>query len=221
MDLSKNRKIITTKDGSHSLLVPDLNEQYHSVHGAIQEAKHVFLKMGVDACEKSNINVLEVGFGTGLNALLTCLYAHDKGLNVEYTTLEKYPVTQEEYTALNYGELVNNNALFNHLHSCVWDQFVQIDENFSIKKMHCDLTCDDIPAGYDVVFFDAFAPNKQPHLWSEFIFQKIYKSLNCGGLLVTYCAQGAARRAMISAGFSVEKVAGPPGKREMLRAWKS
>lgn len=223
MDLSQKRQIITTNDGSHSLLVPELNEQYHSVHGAKQEAEHVFLKMGLECPSASfgnKINVFEVGFGTGLNALLTADWAERNQRIINYTTVEKYPVSAGEFSLLNYGDLIGNPALYSQINNANWESFVEITKAFKLKKLALDLVKDELPIGQDVVFFDAFAPNKQPKLWEVEIFKKIFQILKPGGVLVTYCCQGQARRNMLAAGFEVEKVPGPPGKREMLRARK-
>lgn len=215
------REVIVTNDGSSSLFVPDLNEHYHSIHGAKQEAEHVFLKMGLDFFETSNLRVFEFGFGTGLNALLTALYARNKRVNIDYVSAEKYPLTTEEVLAVNFGKLTNEQSLFQGLHDAIWEQKVLITDVFSLTKLKIDVSTAALPAGFDVVFFDAFAPNKQPDLWTVVIFEKMFEILNPGGVLVTYCCQGQARRNMIAAGFEVEKVQGPPGKREMLRAKKS
>lgn len=225
MDLSGKREIIVTNDGSHSLLVPELNEQYHSIHGAKQEAEHVFLKMGLDGyCEANpntkSISVFEVGFGTGLNALLSANWAKEKNINTKYTSIEKYPVAQNEFSKLNYGDLLGNKELYEQITSCDWEDFIEITNQFKVRKVELDLVEDEIYNGFDVVFFDAFAPNKQPKLWEVEIFKKIFLAMNLNGILVTYCCQGQARRNMIEAGFVVEKVPGPPGKREMLRAKK-
>ncbi|MFT4899545.1 MAG: tRNA U34 5-methylaminomethyl-2-thiouridine-forming methyltransferase MnmC [Flavobacteriales bacterium] len=220
MDISNKRHIITTKDGSHSLMVPELNEQYHSIHGAQQEAEHVFLKMGLDYFEKDHLAVFEVGFGTGLNTLLSCLWGRRNNVSLDYTSVEKYPVSAKEANQLNYGELVEQPELFNQLHTCDWEQKVDVTKDFSLSKLKLDLTKDELPRGFDVIFFDAFAPNKQPKLWTIEVFEKMYAILNEGGVLVTYCCQGEAKRTMLKAGFKVEKVPGPPGKREMLRAVK-
>ena len=224
MDLSNKRKIITTNDGSRSLLVPELNEQYHSVYGAKQEAEHVFLKMGLngfcDSNKVSELSVLEVGFGTGLNTLLTADWAQKNKIKINYTSIEKYPVSLEEFNQLNYGDLLGGNELYHKITSVHWEEFVDVTNEFCLKKLELDLVDDTLPVGQDVVFFDAFAPNKQPKLWEINVFQKIFEVMNFGGVMVTYCCQGQARRNMIAAGFKVEKVPGPPGKREMLRAWK-
>ena len=223
MDLSKNRKIIRTKDGSHSILVSDLHEQYHSVHGAVQEAEHVFLKMGLGECfhhKVSPIHVFELGFGTGLNAFLSAQWAKVNHQVVNYTSIEKYPLTEDEFEQLNYGDFVGEKKLYQNITSSKWNEFVEISNSFKLKKLELDVIEDIIPSGFDLIFFDAFAPNKQPKLWEVSIFEKMFSILNSKGILVTYCCQGQARRNMISAGFSVEKVPGPPGKREMLKAKK-
>ena len=223
MDLSKNRRIITTNDGSHTLLVPELNEQYHSIHGAIKEAEHVFLKMGLDEFVRSNkvsVNVFEVGFGTGLNALLSAQWATSKQKKLAYTSIEKFPVSKKEFQQLNYGNIVHGSEIYTKITDAKWNDFTTISNAFKLRKLKLDLRKDTLPNGFDVVFFDAFAPNKQPELWDTSVFQKIYSLMNKNSLMVTYCCQGQARRNMISAGFEVEKVTGPPGKREMLRARK-
>lgn len=224
LNLSNKREIITTNDGSHSLLVPELNEQYHSVHGAKQEAEHVFLKMGLDGFCKgkscNEINVFEVGFGTGLNALLSADWAKSNSISLNYTSIEKYPVTEDEFALLNYGDLLGEAELYNKITAASWEEYCEITKFFNLKKLAIDLTEDVLPKGFDVVYFDAFAPNKQPKLWEIVIFEKMFDIMNSKGILVTYCCQGQARRNMIAAGFEVEKVPGPPGKREMLRARK-
>ena len=223
MDLSKNRRIITTNDGSHTLLVPELNEQYHSIHGAIKEAEHVFLKMGLDEFVRSNrvsVNVFEVGFGTGLNALLSAQWATSKQKRLAYTSIEKFPVSKKEFQQLNYGNIVHGSEIYTKITDAKWNDFTTISNAFKLRKLKLDLRKDTLPNGFDVVFFDAFAPNKQPELWDTLVFEKIYRIMRKNGLMVTYCCQGQAKRNMISAGFEVEKVPGPPGKREMLRARK-
>lgn len=214
------REIIITKDGSNSLFVPSLNEQYHSIHGAKQEAEHVFLKMGLGFHQKKTLRVFEVGFGTGLNALLTCAFALENNKVIEYVSVEKYPVTKAEFSCLNYGAILNMESLFIKMFDQEWEEKCVINDSFSLQKINKDLKTDTLPKGFDVIYFDAFAPNKQPDMWSVEVFIKMNKMLSKGGCLVTYCCQGQARRSMIEAGFIVEKVAGPPGKREMLRAIK-
>jgi tRNA U34 5-methylaminomethyl-2-thiouridine-forming methyltransferase MnmC len=214
------REIIVTKDGSHSLFVPSLNEQYHSIHGAKQEAEHVFLKMGLGFHKKEKLRVFEVGFGTGLNALLTCDFALKNNKVIEYVSIEKYPVTKAEFSVLNYGAILNLESLFMNMFEQEWEVDFVINDSFSLQKIKKDLKKDILPEGFDVIYFDAFAPNKQPDMWSVDVFTKMRNMLSDGGCLVTYCCQGQARRTMMEAGFTVEKVEGPPGKREMLRAIK-
>lgn len=217
-----NRKIVTTADGSASIYLPDFDEHYHSVHGAVQESKHVFMKMGWEPlADRSNVSLLEIGFGTGLNALLVleeCL-RHPE-VSVNYTSLEAYPVKMEDAAKLNYTEQFRNEFL--KLHEAEWNMPVSITKNFSLEKLQTTLQ-DFSPQenSFDLVFFDAFAPRVQPELWTEEVFRKMFFAMKPGSILVTYCSKGDVRRAMIAAGLSVEKLPGPPGKREMLRATKS
>lgn len=219
------RKVITTSDGSKTIHIEQWNEQYHSIHGAIQEAKHVFLSSGLDYyVEKhkpKSISILEIGFGTGLNALLTCMQASDLGLSVVYAGVEAYPVKQEELDALNYCEQLQIKTTdFEAIHNAIWEEEVTITSNFTIHKQQKFFKdIQDINA-FDLVYFDAFGARVQPELWTESIFTLMYKALKPQGVLVTYAAKGSVRRAMIAVGFKVERLPGPPGKREMLRATK-
>jgi tRNA U34 5-methylaminomethyl-2-thiouridine-forming methyltransferase MnmC len=219
-----NRQLIVTDDGSHSIFVPVLDEHYHSTHGAIQESEHVFIHSGLKQCQKKKITIFEVGFGTGLNALLTLRYAQNHQCEIEYITIEKYPLVQQEFDTLNYAQRIDPtlNEFFKNMHQCRWDRPVPINPNFTIHKIEGDLrrvNIDSFPA-VDVVFFDAFAPNKQPDLWNEEIYLKIYNQCNQGAMLVTYCSKGVVRRGLQQVGFRVERIPGPPGKKEMLRAIK-
>ncbi len=219
-----NRKIVTTSDGSSSIYLPDFDEHYHSHHGAMQESKHVFMKMGwnVVAEKKSRINLLEVGFGTGLNAWLVYdeVRKNNRGNSVHYTSLELYPVTAEQAAQLNFVDQ-SHQSEFIRLHEAEWNVSAQISDKFTLEKVEVSLQEFQSAHNYDLIFYDAFAPRVQPELWIAEIFQKLFSLLNPGGILVTYCAKGEVRRNMIAAGFSVEKLPGPPGKREMLRASKS
>jgi len=218
-----NRQIIQTEDGSSSIFVPELNENYHSTHGAIQESCHVFLKKGLHHVDKATVNVFEVGFGTGLNALLTFFEAQKLNISVHYHSIEKYPVNFEEAKLLNYPDLLdeqNAAAVFQQLHQSEWNKDVKISDHFTLRKIEGDLKSVQLTGAYDLVYFDAFAPNKQENMWSEEIFKKLFDAMENGGFLVTYCAKGSVRRTLISAGFEVERTDGPPGKREMLRACK-
>jgi tRNA U34 5-methylaminomethyl-2-thiouridine-forming methyltransferase MnmC len=218
-----NRKIVITADGSSSIYLPDFEEHYHSHHGAMQESKHVFMKMGWDvvAEKKSHIDVLEVGFGTGLNAWLVYdeLRRNSKENSVHYTALELYPVALEDAAQLNFVD-ADDRATFLRLHEATWSDSVSINEKFTLEKQEVSLQDFQSARCCDLIFYDAFAPRVQPELWIVEIFQKLFSLLHPGGILVTYCAKGEVRRNMIAAGFTVEKLPGPPGKREMLRALK-
>jgi len=215
----KKRIFTTTKDGTQTIYIPELDEHYHSTNGALQEAEIVYLKAGLDYCEKDEINILEAGFGTGLNAYLTMLTS-DKKIN--YTSIELYPLSEEEVSNLNHYETISGGTkeLFLKLHEAAWGNFSPITDTFSLRKIHDDLTTHSYDEGYDVVYYDAFAPEVQPHLWTADVFQKIYDSMNKGGVLTTYCVKGIVKRALKSCGFKIEKLPGAAGKREMLRAVK-
>ena len=219
------RKIITTGDGSKTIQIEEWNEQYHSIHGALQEALHVFIKTGLQhvVCNgKKNISILEIGFGTGLNAILTALEAEKLKLNIDYVGVEAYPVSKEELQQLNYTQLVPNNSqnFFDTIHESSWEQHESISPYFTIEKrkqFFKDITDKET---FDLIYFDAFGARVQPELWTEAIFIIMFEALKEKGVLVTYSAKGSVRRAMQSVGFIVERLPGPPGKREMLRATK-
>lgn len=229
------RKIITTKDGSKTIQIEDWNEQYHSVHGAIQEANHVFIKHGLlfyydkyisininQSSGNNEISILEIGFGTGLNALLTLIEAQRLKCKVNYSGVEAYPVSKEEIDQLNYTELLSKSfeEYYNEMHAVSWEKYHEITSTFQLKKEQKDFR--DIRAikQFNLIFFDAFGARVQPELWTEAIFEKMYKALENNGVLVTYSAKGSVRRALQAVGFKVECLPGPPGKREMLRASK-
>ena len=211
-----------TEDGSHTFFVPAIDECYHSTHGAVQESRHIFIEAALKQCEKSVIRVLEIGFGTGLNAFLTLVEAERSGKQIHYTSLEKYPIAIEKALPLNYPEEVDleNRVAFELMHSSPWNCEVQISPYLSLTKIHADFTEYEFSEMYDVVYFDAFSPEKQPEMWTEERFKTIFLHCNDGAILTTYCAKGMVRRAMQSAGFVVERLAGPPGKREILRSLK-
>lgn len=219
-----NRSPQLTKDGSSTLFVPELNQHYHSIHGAIQESQHVFLKAGFgEKWRADDLCILEVGLGTGLNALLTALESRGHHTKVHYTAIEKYPLSEKEWPALNYHEqLTDPKALadLEAIHKASWGEFVPIHPHFELRKIQGDLRDFSADAEYDLIYFDAFAPDAQNELWSEAVFASMFQALKAGGLLTTYCVKGAIRRNMKAAGFEVEKIPGPPGKREMARAWK-
>ena len=213
-------ELLITSDGSHTLFVPEIDECYHSSHGAVQESRHIFIDAGLKQCHKDEICVLEVGFGTGLNALLALVEAERSGKRIHYIALEKYPVEAEKAMLLNYPEKIDSDKgdVFNLLHTSDWNEPVEITSYFTLHKIETDFTQFVHNQHYDVVFFDAFSPEKQPEMWSVEQFEKLYKSCNFGAILTTYCAKGIVRRAMQAAGFRVERLPGPPGKREFLRA---
>ncbi|MFB6318721.1 tRNA (5-methylaminomethyl-2-thiouridine)(34)-methyltransferase MnmD [Saccharicrinis sp. FJH54] len=222
---TRELKIVQTGDNSGTLFVPELNEHYHSYKGAVRESLHVFIKNGLDEIQKKkeDIQILEVGFGTGLNALLSMEYVmkHPE-LTLRYTALEKYPLDYNLIIQLKYTENANNTVkeLFSDIHRAPWNTVSDITERFSLLKMEVDLTGLSRMESCDLVYFDAFAPEKQPEMWEESIFKTMYEAMNVGGILVTYCAKGEVRRRLQRAGFTVERLPGPPGKREMLRAIK-
>lgn len=219
-------QIITTEDGSHSLYVPHLEEHYHSTHGAIQESHHVYICAGFGSCTNEHINVLEVGFGTGLNAFLTLLKAEERNATVNYTSLELYPLEMEIVQQLNYTKHLTDKAkaqLFLTMHSAAWDEPIRITPNFSLHKIEIDFSNPHnlkTSTLFDVIYFDAFGPDKQPEMWSQQAFDKLYALCNTDAVITTYCAKGTVRRMLQSAGFTVERLPGPPGKREILRGVK-
>lgn len=218
------RKIILTGDGSHSISVPELNVAYHSVHGAITESRHVFIEAGYKmVCSQPlfQLSILEVGFGTGLNALLTAIEAEKKGQSIYYVALEPNPLVEKDFLSLNYCELLRRNDLYEdfiRMHKCEWNKSIALTEEILMHKSNSSLQAFEHKTKFELIYFDAFAPNAQPELWTKEIFDKIYSLLKPGGILVTYCSKGDVRRAMIAAGFAVEKLPGPLRKREMLRA---
>jgi len=208
-----------TADGSHTLYVPDMDETYHSVYGAVQESEFVFIEQGLRACRKEAIRLLEIGFGTGLNALLTALEAGRKKKIIHYTALERYPVSEQNTCLLNYPALLETDGeMFAKIHHSPWNMDVKINPFFVLHKINADFTTCALPGMYDVIYFDAFSPEKQPEMWREDGFAKIFKHCNQNAVLTTYCAKGTVRRALQKVGFQVERLPGPPGKREILRA---
>lgn len=218
-----NSELLITQDGSHSLFVPEIDECYHSKHGAIQESKHIFIEAGLKQCQNETIKVLEVGFGTGLNAYLTLLEAEKSNRKIHFTTLELYPVEIEKALQLNFPEELaqENRVDFEKMHTSAWNEKIQISQHFTLTKIETDFTHYSFIDKFDVVFFDAFSPEKQPEMWTEELFRKIYLNCNPAAIMTTYCAKGIVRRAMQSAGFNVERIPGPPGKREILRCTKT
>ncbi|WP_028887880.1 tRNA (5-methylaminomethyl-2-thiouridine)(34)-methyltransferase MnmD [Tenacibaculum ovolyticum] len=214
------REIIITSDGSTTIHLPDWNEQYHSKHGAIQEAYHVFIKNGLELQKKEEISILEIGFGTGLNCFITFL---ENSKVINYVGVEAYPVIAEEVLKLNYVtelKAKNEQAVFNKMHALPWEEKHRITQNFSLTKRQQFFKDIDDKEQFDLIYFDAFGAEHQPDLWTEEVFKRMFEALKENGILVTYSAKGSVRRAMQAVGFTVERLPGPPGKREMLRATK-
>ena len=218
------REIITTSDGSTTIHLPEWNENYHSKHGAIQEAKHVFIENGLSLFKDKSIAILEIGFGTGLNAFITFLESKKRYIDVDYVGVEAYPISEAEILSMNYVKELHvndQNEVFKEMHSIVWEEKAKISETFTLTKRQQFFNEIDDIARFDLIYFDAFGYRVQPELWSTEIFQKMFNALKNKGVLVTYAARGVVKRSMIEVGFTVEKLPGPPGKREMFRATKS
>jgi len=215
-------KIVTTKDGSQTILNDQLGSTYHSRHGALTESSHVFIDKGLKRLVDdglNDINILEMGFGTGLNALLTWQMAKELGLNIDYQSLELFPVPEKVWYSYQLpDDLKLEQVDFEKLHQANWNEFVQIDESFRLTKYQVSLLDFQSDKKFNLVYFDAFEPETQPELWTEEVFEKLFEMMKTGGILTTYCCKGYVRRNMIAAGFMVEKVPGPPGKREMIVA---
>lgn len=218
------REFITTNDGSVTILLPEMQETYHSKFGAIQEAYHVFIQNGLALTQGQPIAILEVGFGTGLNAFITFLETEKSGQVINYTGVEAYPVTHDEAPLLNYVSQLNAEEyafVFKQMHDSEWGITTQLSNNFSLTKRKQFFQEIDDKEVFDLIYFDAFGYSVQPELWSEDIFKRMYAALKKESILVTYACRTVIKKAMIEAGFQTKKVPGPPGKREMLIAFKS
>ena len=219
-----NTELLLTEDGSHTIFLPDLKVTYHSTHGSVQESNHVFIDAGLKHIAnngKTTIRIFEMGFGTGLNALLTAIWAEKNQVAFEYTSIELFPLSKEELNALNYAEILEDEQhYFQKIHAAEWGVSNTISPFFKLLKQQTSLL-DYIPVNtFDLIYFDAFAPKIQPELWTTEVFSKLYNLLNSGGVLTTYCSKSDVRRSMVAAGFTVEKIPGPPHKREMVRAMR-
>lgn len=217
-------KIILTADGSPTLWNAALDETYHSMHGAISESLHVFIRHGLlhAAIQKTSLSIFEVGLGSGLNALLSWETGEKHSLVIHYWGVEISPLPNSLTRQLefNTGQAGSGEKL-QRLHDAAWETDVALGRDFTLKKAEADLLrCSLLPESIDVIFFDAFAPSVQPEMWTKEVFDKMFYSLRKNGVLVTYCAKGQVRRDMQAAGFVVERLPGPAGKREMLRATK-
>jgi tRNA U34 5-methylaminomethyl-2-thiouridine-forming methyltransferase MnmC len=220
--LQQRVQLVQTSDGSQTLSVDGGVEHYHSTNGAIAEALHVYINAGLAPFLGREVNVFEVGFGTGLNAMLTYQFAVSNGTKVSYTSIERYPLPLELTAKLTYPEQVglDREKYFNALHCAPWNSKVELDSYFSLQKIEGDLVEYSPSSGIDVVFFDAFAPDLQPQLWSLSIFEKVYKAMNEGGVLVTYSSKGFVKNNLRESGFDVKRLQGPKGKRHMILAQK-
>lgn len=215
--------MLLTEDGSTTLYNEIIGEHYHSTHGAIQESQFIFIKDGLNECKKDEIHILEMGFGTGLNAFLTMLEAEKTGKKIHYHTVELYPISVEQAKTLNFAQILapKKNEDFLKLHTSKWGEISKISTNFEMLKIQGDFNSLDFnELRFDVVYYDAFSPEKQPELWSLDLFKKIYDACNPNAILTTYCAKGYVRRNLQAAGFTVHRLPGPPGKREKLSAMK-
>ena len=217
------RYIQLSNDGSSTVFNEMVNEAYHSKHGALTESKHVFIEKGLMKVLKSHVRILEIGFGTGLNAILAFESAEKQNIQIEYCTIELYPLENQLVEQLNYNQYFEPSIqkVFMELHTCKWNEKIGISKNFVFKKFQENALEVKLSGLFDVVFFDAFSPEKQPELWTIEFFKSIYDKMNSGAVLTTYCAKGIVKRALREIGFVVELLPGPPGKRQMIRAFKS
>jgi tRNA U34 5-methylaminomethyl-2-thiouridine-forming methyltransferase MnmC len=217
------REILQTLDGSTTIHLPDWNESYHSKHGAIQEAYHVFIQNGLNTFNGQPVSILEIGFGTGLNAFITFLESKKSNQKIDYHGVEAYPISNKEISQMNYVSELNatsENTIFEHIHECDWQCTIEISSLFTLTKRQQFFEQIEDQDKFDLIYFDAFGYRVQPELWTTEIFRKMYKALKSNGTLVTYAARGVVKRSLIEVGFTVEKLPGPPGKREMFRATK-
>lgn len=215
------RVIEQTADGSATLFIPEMDEHYHSVKGARTESQHIFIDMGLNHSPLKNVSILEVGFGTGLNAILTLEEAVRQQRNIHYVSIERFPLSWDTVADLNYSD----NPDFEKMHTALWNEDAIINPWFTLNKVEADANewiKEIANESIDLVYFDAFAPEKQPEMWSQDLFDRLYAAMRSGGILTTYCAKGVIRRMLQASGFMVERLPGPPGgKREILRATKN
>lgn len=216
----------TTEDGSLTLYAPTFGEHYHSMHGAVQESEHIYLGLALRERMSSwqegdaPLRLFEVGFGTGLNALLSWREAEERHIPLQYYSIEKFPITPEIYEALHYEDLGEEREVKDQLlrlHTAPWDEAIELSPFFTLYKLRGDLTTCTFPERLSVIYYDAFSPESQPELWAEELFQRLGKVACSGAILSTYCAKGEVRRRLQRSGFLVERLPGPPGKREVLR----
>jgi len=211
------KHLVTTADGSSSIYIPEMDEHYHSSNGAIQEALHVFLKYGINQAEKGDLKIFELGFGTGLNALIAMIHSSSER-RINYHSIEAYPIDNELIKGVNYCDLLGAKyqVVFDEMHHCAWGKEQEVTANFILKKIHAKIQDYELKENfYDIIFYDAFGPRAQSEMWQLAILEKMFKGLKVGGKLVTYCAQGQFKRNLKTLGFVVKAFPGPPGKREM------
>jgi tRNA U34 5-methylaminomethyl-2-thiouridine-forming methyltransferase MnmC len=215
-------KLIITSDGSHTIYVPELNEHYHSIHGAVQESNFIFITTGFDSCKADPVNIFEVGFGTGLNALLTAMKCIPGKRVVNYTSIEKFPVDEAMSDALNHHLFAGKagREISDLIQGAAWDKWTMIHKNFRLLKIRGDITDYNITGKYNLIYFDAFGPDKQPELWTSRVFESIAGATEKDGIFVTYSAKGEVKRNLRACGFEVTLLSGPPGKRQITRAVK-
>jgi tRNA U34 5-methylaminomethyl-2-thiouridine-forming methyltransferase MnmC len=216
------REIIRTEDGSTTIRLADWDECYHSKYGAIQESRHVFIENGLSLFKGKPVSILEIGFGTGLNAFITFLESHNYG-PIDYVGVEAYPILDEEVALMNYPDELGGQfqSIFDKMHEAEWEKAFDLNENFKLTKRKIFFREIDYTNQFDLIYFDAFGFNVQPELWSAEIFKRMHNALKTNGILVTYAARGVVKRNLQEVGFKVEKLPGPPGKREMMRAFKN
>ena len=220
-----NLNLKQTADGSSTLYNQILDEHYHSIHGALNESIHVFIRMGflnfVDSFKSAkDVNILEIGFGTGLNCILTFIENIKLNISLNYIALEPFPLEMEIIDNLDFNLNSNQLDAFKFIHQSSWSKPIEINQQFSLEKSRLELNDFNTNKFYDIIYFDAFAPSKQPELWKVDVFSKLFNLTSRNGVLVTYCAKGQVRRDLEKVGYFVERLEGPPGKREMLRATK-
>lgn len=219
---SPNPQIRLTGDGSHTLYLPDIDEHYHSHFGALTESTHIFINAGLKSIPGNELSIMEVGFGTGLNALLTAMAAEEDHRKITYTSLEKYPLPLSLLEKINHSVIAGpqGTQLFNLIHAAPWGEYFTVSEWFKIKKIVTDLVTDPLSGEFDLIYFDAFGPDKQPEMWSRDVLEKVAAVTRRGSVFVTYSAKGTLKRMLRDLGFEVTLLPGPPGKRVMTRAVK-
>lgn len=215
-------KLIITSDGSHTIYVPEIDEHYHSIHGAVQESNFIYITAGFDSCKADPVNILEVGFGTGLNALLTAMKSISEKRVVNYTSIEKYPLEESMSGALNHHLFAGTagREISDLINSAAWDKWTLIQKNFNLLKIRGDITDYKIEGKYNLIYFDAFGPDKQPEVWTSKVFESIAGATVKDGIFVTYSAKGEVKRNLRACGFEVTLLPGPPGKRQITRGVK-